>query len=134
MNSQGIRVAGVVADNAKNIQKGIELTVVSKGFVNLNCFAHTLSLLLKSIAGLFKVKFDQAAQIEGLFANRHQPQLAYDSAKQSFSGTILVSASETRWASQVDFIGCVLKNRNVIEQAVLQLRGQNTPSTRFCSC
>ena len=121
LKSQGIRVAGVVADNAKNIQKGIELIVVHKGLVKLNCFAHTVNLLL------FKVQFDQAAQVEEFFANRHQPHLAYHSAKETFSGTKLLSACETRWASQVGLIGSVLKNRNVIEQAILQLRSQKYP-------
>ena len=125
LKSQGIRVAGVVADNAKNIQKGIELIVVPKGLVKLNCFAHTVNLLLKDIAGLFKVQFDQTAQ--GVLCNRHQPHLAYHSAKETFSGTKLLSACETRWASQVGLIGSVLKNRNVIEQAILQLRSQKYP-------
>jgi hypothetical protein len=43
----GVGVAAVIADNAANIQKGLRLSARNVGFVVVNCWSHTLNLLLK---------------------------------------------------------------------------------------
>ena len=58
LKSECIRVVGVVADNARNMQKGIVLTI-PEGVMQMNCFAHTLNLLLKDVAELFAKQFEQ---------------------------------------------------------------------------
>ena len=123
LKSECIRVVGVVADNARNMQKGIVLTI-PEGVLQMNCFAHTLNLLLKDVAELFAKQFEQANHTEEFFRNRHQAHSAYEGAKQTLKGTLLRAATDTRWGSQVALVASLLKNRNVVEQAILQLRAQ----------
>ena len=85
LKSECIRVVGVVADNARNMQKGIVLTI-PEGVLQLNCFAHTLNLLLKDVAELFAKQFEQANHTEEFFRNRHQAHSAYEGAKQTLGG------------------------------------------------
>ena len=47
LKEMGVVVASVIADNAKNIQKGLQLSATNLGFLVMNCWAHTLNLLLK---------------------------------------------------------------------------------------
>ncbi len=123
LKEDGVTVSGVVADNAKNMQKGIELTLPDN-VIQLNCVTHSLNLLIKDLAGLFKNQFDQSAQTEEFFRNRHEPHVAYEKARETLKGTMLISRAETRWASQIACVGSLLKNRQVVENAVLQLRSQ----------
>jgi hypothetical protein len=66
----GVVVTAVVADNAKNIQKGLQLSSQS-GFIVGQCFAHTLNLLLEDLAKIFSRQFEQMAQVEVFFRIRY---------------------------------------------------------------
>ena len=123
LKEDGISVSGVVGDNAKNMQKWIELTLPSN-VIQLNCLTHSLNLLIKDLAELFKSQFEQCAQTEEFFRNRHEPHVAYEGTRETLKGTMLIARGETRWASQIACVGSMLKNRQVVENAVLQLRSQ----------
>ena len=52
-------------------------------------------------------------------------RLAYLTAKNQHGGVMLIQAAATRWASNVDLLESVIKNRSTIEAAILLLRAQN---------
>ena len=52
-------------------------------------------------------------------------RLAYLTAKNQHGGVMLIQAVATRWASNVDLLESVIKNRSTIEAAILLLRAQN---------
>ena len=69
LRALGVVVASVVADNARNFQKGIA-ACAKTGFVVGNCCAHTLQLLLSDLGAMFQCQFDQMKEVEGFFQNR----------------------------------------------------------------
>ena len=117
-----VKVVGVVADNAKNIQKGIRQASETRSFFQLNCFAHTLQLLLQDLSSLFDGQFEQLKQVEVFFRNRHEPRTAYVAMCEQFKGTMLIQPGETRWGSNIECLQSLLDNRQVIENALLKLR------------
>ena len=121
LSDMGVVVTGVVADNAANIQKGLRLAA-RNGLLQANCFAHTLNLLLKDLAGLFDGQFQQMREVEQFFRNRHDPRVMYDNVLKEINGTRLIEPVDTRWGSQVEMLQSLLQNRRVIENAVLKLR------------
>ena len=71
-----------------------------------------------------KARFEESFRTEEFFRNRHEPHVAYEKARETLQGTMLKPHSDTRWTYQVACVGSLLKNRQVIENAVLQLRAQ----------
>lgn len=69
LEAMGVTVTSVVADNARNMQKGLTLSSKS-GFITGNCVAHTLQLLLSDLMVPFKVQFDQMSEVETFFRIR----------------------------------------------------------------
>ena len=116
-----VKVVGVVADNAKNIQKGIRQASETRSFFQLNCFAHTLQLLVEDLSSLFDGQFKQLKQVEVFFRNRHEPRTAYVAMCEQFKGTMLIQPGETRWGSNIECLQSLLDNRQVIENALLKL-------------
>ena len=72
-----VKVVGVVADNAKNIQKGIRQASETRSFFQLNCCAHTLQLLLQDLSSLFDGQFEQLKQVEVFFRSAAWPWKPY---------------------------------------------------------
>ena len=68
--AEGVTVTSVVADNAKNLQKGIALASLGSGVIQANCFAHTLNLLMEDLGSLFSTQFDQMVEVECFFRTR----------------------------------------------------------------
>eukprot|EP00667_Euglena_gracilis_P012102 EG_transcript_12408 len=97
----GAEVAGVIADNAANIQKGVKLSANTMGFVVVNCWSHTLNLLMKDLVGLFQRQFDEVDQLQTFFRNRHQAHIAYAKALEKMGGTVLCDPVDTRWGSNL---------------------------------
>lgn len=126
LNELGIKVVGVIADNAANIQKGIRLSK-DVGVLQLNCLAHTLNLLLEDLGALFKPQFDQAVQMETFFRVRHAANIQYQDSKKGLKGTNLLQAVETRWGCHIDLLGSIIRNRAVVEDAFLALRRDKFP-------
>ena len=119
-------VAAVVGDNASNIQKGIRLSALNV-LLQANCYAHTLNLLLKDLAGLYDLQFQQMRQVDQFFRNRHAPRVEYDAVVEELGGTRLAEPVDTRWGSQVDLCQSLVKNRRIVENSVLKLRAKNFP-------
>ena len=71
LKSLGVVVASVIADNAKNIQKGLKLAATNLGYVVANCWAHTLNLLVKDLTSLFKRQFDEMNAVDVFFRCVH---------------------------------------------------------------
>ena len=158
LKDMGVVVVAVTADNARNLQKGLQLSSnLGMGFVVGQCYAHTLNLFLEDLGRLFKPQLDQMASVEEFFrirfsffpfssfgfliphySSRHAPHEAYTQMKELHGGTALCQPVATRWGSQVDLIGSLVKNRQacfawlfrrvsyffsqVVERALLQLR------------
>lgn len=55
---------------------------------------------------------------------RHAPHIAYaEIQKESVGATKLVQPINTRWGSQIDLAESLVRNRMVVEKALLKLRG-----------
>ena len=114
-----VEVVDVVADNAKDIQKGIRQANETGSFFQPNCFAHTLQLLLQDLSSLFNGQFEQLKQVEVFF---REPHTAYVAMCEQFTGTMLIQYGETRWGSNIECLQSLRDNRQVIEIALLKLR------------
>ena len=70
--------------------------------LELHCQAHSLNLLLQDLSSPFDRQFQQAAEVEKFFRDRHAPSLAYLKQQAELGGTLLIQPVATRWGSNVE--------------------------------
>ena len=126
-----VKCLASVQDNGANVKKASQAVFP----ISINCMAHTIQLLLKDISTVWTRTLEWAAQTQQFFANRHRPCQIYADVKRELeesrkadplSGipgpTNLVAPAETRWASQVDCIESLCRNRQLVMRCIERLR------------
>ena len=64
---------------------------------------------------------------EQFFRTRHAANVQYTLTKEEMKGTDLLQPVQTRWGYMIDTMQSIIRNRKVVENAVLTLRQANFP-------
>ena len=112
LKTQSITVA-TISDNVANVQKAGRL---SAG-LDLNCHAHVANLLLKDLADVFALQFEQVI----FFHGHHRPPTLYKEYMKDGKFSHVYQITTTRWGTQTDSLQSVRRNREIIEKILRPL-------------
>ena len=77
LGTLGVRVGGLIADNAANFQLALSQIETEKGVARLRCQAHAANLLLQDYANEFPETFKEASSVVDFFRFCHYARTTY---------------------------------------------------------
>ena len=77
LNSYKTTVAGIVADNAKNMQSALRKAQAELNIPGVRCQGHTGSLLLEDVCGKFQATTSKMSALEQFFRFTHYARTTY---------------------------------------------------------
>ena len=112
------KVVAICSDNGANMVKALQLIEEETGILATNCMAHSAQLLLKDLATVWPSLITKTRQVEQFFRLCHYARSCYVEEMEKNGGTILTQVCETRWATEYQCLGSLLRNRVTVENTL----------------
>lgn len=133
------KILAVCTDNAANMKSAWrKIQEKYPEILTYGCVAHSLNLMAKDVLNLptFSKVYTQAKKIIQFFRNKHLPRqvLRRIQLEKNGSEISLAAPSDTRWCAAAFSFESILKNKEYLQQAVLDsmLRNSVDPLVRRC--